>query len=113
MSRVKRGFISRRYHKKIIKSNSGYYGAPSKLFKVAKQENMRALRYSYVDRKKKKRIFRELWIKRINGLIRLINKSKYNTFINKLKIFKISINRKILAKIINKDPKTFIYILNF
>lgn len=100
MTRVKRGFVLRKRHKKIIKMNSGFVGSHSKLFKVANQENLKSLSYAYKDRKKKKRNFKSLWIKKINSTI------KYNIFINNLKKNELTLNRKILAKICENDRIT-------
>lgn len=112
MTRVKRAFVSRRRHKKIIKSNKGFTGSHSKLFKVANQEYMKSLKYSYSDRKKKKRDFKSLWIKKINVTIREILDIKYCQLMNKLKKSKINLNRKILANISMNDKKTMSKIIN-
>nr|YP_010700405.1 ribosomal protein L20 [Phacus arnoldii]WCH63555.1 ribosomal protein L20 [Phacus arnoldii] len=111
MTRIKRGFVSKNHHKNIIKFNKGFKGSHSKLFKIANQENMKALSYSFFDRRKKKRNFKSQWIKQINGQTRK-NKINYSHFIHKMKILKITINRKVLAKISNQDEKTFDFILN-
>ena len=70
MVRIKRGNVARKRRKKILSLASGYRGAHSVLFRVANQQVMKALRYSYVGRKQKKRIFRKLWISRINASAR-------------------------------------------
>ena len=70
MVRVKRGNVARKRRKKILQLAKGYRGAHSRLFRVANQQVMKALRYSYVGRKQKKRIFRKLWISRINASAR-------------------------------------------
>lgn len=113
MTRVKRAFVSRRRHKKIINSNKGFRGSHSRLFKVANQEYMKSLVYSYSDRRKKKRDFKSLWIKKINAVIRTVFDTKYNELINKLKKSKIILNKKILAKISMNDVKTLSKIVNF
>ena len=110
MSRVKRGSVVKKYRKKILKFNKGFVGSHSLLYRIAKQQNMRALRYSYIDRKKAKRSFRKLWIKRINSASRLHGKT-YNELINKLKISKVVINRKILAQLCLYDFKSFLYLM--
>ncbi len=75
MARVKRGVIARRRHKKILKLAKGYYGARSRVFRVAKQAVIKAGQYAYRDRRQKKRQFRALWIARINAGA-LINAAK-------------------------------------
>ena len=70
MVRVKRGNVARKRRKKILNLAKGYRGAHSRLFRVANQQVMKALRYSYVGRKQKKRVFRRLWITRINAASR-------------------------------------------
>src|SRR5690554_7542943 len=67
MARVKRGVIARRRHKKILKQAKGYYGARSRVFRVAKQAVIKAGQYAYRDRRQRKRQFRQLWIARINA----------------------------------------------
>ena len=66
MVRVKRGNVARKRRKKILQLAKGYRGAHSRLFRIANQQVMKALRYSYIGRKQKKRFFRKLWITRIN-----------------------------------------------
>ena len=84
MVRVKRGNVARKRRKKILHLAKGYRGTHSRLFRVANQQVMKALRYSYVGRKQKKRIFRKIWINRINAASRL-NGISYNQLINKFK----------------------------
>jgi large subunit ribosomal protein L20 len=111
MTRVKRGSVARQYRKKILVLNKGFRGSHSTLIRTAKQQNMRALQYSYSDRKRRRRDFRRLWIKRINACVR-VNDVCYSQFINKLKNNNIIINRKILAQICLKDSESFNTILN-
>lgn len=106
MTRTKGGFITKRNHKKIIKFNKGYKGAHSRLFKVANQESMHAFSYAYENRKKKKRMFKKLWIKEINAEARK-NLMKYNELICILKKNRIIINKKILAKLSIIDKECF------
>jgi large subunit ribosomal protein L20 len=82
MVRVKRGNVARKRRKKILSIASGYRGAHSILFRVANQQVMKALRYSYIGRKQKKRIFRRIWISRINAASRLNGISYSQLFIN-------------------------------
>ena len=70
MSRVTKSVTAKSRHKKILKASKGYYGARSRLYKTAKQSNIKALQYPYRDRKNRKRAFRNLWISRINAAAR-------------------------------------------
>ena len=106
MVRVKRGNVARKRRNKILSLASGYRGAHSALFRVANQQVMKALRYSYVGRKQKKRIFRRIWISRINATSR-INGISYSQLINKLKKSNIDLNRKMLSQIAILDSSTF------
>ena len=106
MVRVKRGNVARKRRKKILALASGYRGAHSVLFRVANQQVMKALRYSYVGRKQKKRIFRRIWISRINAASRL-NGISYSQLIHKFKKLNIDINRKMLSQIAVLDSSTF------
>ena len=84
MVRVKRGNVARKRRKKILQLAKGYRGAHSRLFRVANQQVMKALRYSYVGRKQKKRMFRKIWITRINAASRA-NGLSYNHLIHNFK----------------------------
>jgi large subunit ribosomal protein L20 len=106
MVRVKRGNVARKRRKKILSLASGYRGAHSILFRVANQQVMKALRYSYIDRKQKKRIFRRIWISRINAASRL-NHISYSQLIHKFKKSNINLNRKMLSQIAIIDASTF------
>ena len=106
MVRVKRGNVARKRRKKILSLASGYRGAHSILFRVANQQVMKALRYSYIGRKQKKRIFRRIWISRINAASRL-NGMSYSQLINKFKKSNIDLNRKMLSQIAVLDMSTF------
>jgi large subunit ribosomal protein L20 len=106
MVRVKRGNVARKRRKKILSIASGYRGAHSALFRVANQQVMKALRYSYVGRKQKKRIFRRIWISRINAVSRL-NGISYSQLMNKFKKSNIDLNRKMLSQIAVLDTSTF------
>ena len=111
MVRVKRGSVARKRRKKILSSASGYRGAHSVLFRVANQQVMKALRYSYVNRKQKKRIFRQVWISRINAASRL-NGISYSKLIHKFKESNIDLNRKMLSQIAIIDTSTFKSLIN-
>jgi len=106
MVRIKRGNVARKRRKKILKLAKGFRGSHSKLFRTANQQVMKALVYSYRGRKQKKRIFRRLWIVRINAAVRNYDLT-YSLFISKLKKQKIALNRKMLAQLAILDEKTF------
>jgi len=111
MVRVKRGNVARKRRKKILAISSGYRGAHSILFRVANQQVMKALRYSYIGRKQKKRIFRRIWISRINAASRF-NGISYSQLIHHFKKSKIDLNRKILSQIAILDSSTFKSLVN-
>ena len=92
--------------KKILQLAKGYRGAHSRLFRVANQQVMKALRYSYVGRKQKKRMFRKIWITRINAASR-VNGLSYSRVIHNFKKSNIELNRKMLAQIAVLDTSTF------
>ncbi len=102
MSRIKRGTTSKRRHKKILKQAKGYYGARSRVYRVAKQAVIKAQQYAYRDRRCKKRFFKKLWITVINAFVRKY-KLSYSKFMYILKCLNIKKNRKILNDIIKKD----------
>ena len=106
MARVKRGVVARRRHKKILKLAKGYYGARSRVFRVAKQAVIKAGQYAYRDRRAKKREFRRLWIARINAGSRALGLT-YSKFVAGLKKAKIDLDRKVLADLAVNDPAAF------
>ena len=106
MARVKRGVIARRRHKKILKRAKGYYGARSRVFRVAKQAVTKAGQYAYRDRRQRKRQFRALWIARINAGARM-NGLSYSRFIAGMKKAAIEIDRKVLADLAVHDKAIF------
>ncbi len=106
MTRVKRGNVAKKRRKKILKLARGYYGAKSKLYRVANQQVMRSLHYAYRDRRQRKRDFRKLWITRINAAARE-NGISYNKLINGLKKAGVEINRKMLAELAVEDRNGF------
>lgn len=106
MPRVKGGPVTRRRHKKILKLARGYWGAKSKLYRVANQQVMKSLYYAYVHRRLRKRDFRKLWITRINAAARLHGLS-YSKFINGLKQAGVALNRKMLAELAVNDQAAF------
>ncbi len=106
MARVKGAMRTRARHKKILKLAKGYFGAKSKLFRMANQAVMKSLNYAFNDRRAKKRDFRKLWIARINAAAR-INGLSYSRFINGLKKSGIELNRKVLADMAVNDAAAF------
>ncbi|WP_062270272.1 50S ribosomal protein L20 [Endozoicomonas arenosclerae] len=106
MARVKRGVIARKRHKKVLKAAKGYYGARSRIFRVAKQAVTKAGQYAYRDRRQRKRQFRALWIARINAGARM-NGLSYSRFIAGLKKAAIEIDRKVLADLAVHDKAVF------
>ena len=106
MARVKRGVTARRRHKKILSKAKGYYGARSRVFRVAKQAVTKAGQYAYRDRRQRKRQFRALWIARINAAARLHDLS-YSRFINGLNVAGIEVDRKVLADLAVHDAAAF------
>jgi large subunit ribosomal protein L20 len=106
MARVKRGVTARARHKKVLGKAKGYYGARSKVYRVAKQAVIKAGQYAYRDRRQRKRQFRALWITRINAAARLHGMS-YSQLINGLHKAAVDIDRKVLADIAVHDPDAF------
>lgn len=106
MARVKGAMMTRKRRKKVVKLAKGYYGAKSKLFKMAKQAVMKSGQYAYIGRKQRKRDFRRLWITRISAAAKL-NGMNYSTFMNGLKKAGVTLNRKMLSEIAIADPAGF------
>lgn len=106
MPRAKGGFKTRRRRKKVLERAKGYYGAKSRLYRVATEAVDKALQYAYRDRRAKKREFRSLWIIRINAAVRAFGLS-YSQFMSRLKNANIALNRKALADMAYNDPSAF------
>ena len=106
MSRVTKSVTAKAKHKKVLSSTKGHYGARSRLFKTAKQSNIKSLQYAFRDRKNKKRVFRSLWISRINAGSRNLG-VPYSKLINSLAKKNIILDRKILSDIAISDNSTF------
>ncbi len=106
MPRVKRGVTARARHKKVLKQAKGYYGARSRVYRVAKQAVIKAGQYAYRDRRQRKRQFRALWIVRINAAAREFGLS-YSRFIDGLKKASVEIDRKVLADLAVRDKEAF------
>jgi large subunit ribosomal protein L20 len=106
MPRVKRGVTARARHKKVLKQAKGYYGARSRVYRVAKQAVIKAGQYAYRDRRQRKRQFRALWIVRINAAAREFGLS-YSRFMDGLKKASVEIDRKVLADLAVRDKDAF------
>jgi len=106
MARVKRGVTARARHKKVLKQAKGYYGARSRVYRVATQAVTKAGQYAYRDRKAKKRTFRQLWITRINAQAR-VEGITYSQLIAGLKKSGIELDRRVLADMAVHDKDSF------
>ena len=106
MPRVTKSVSAKAKHKKVLSATKGHYGARSRLYKTAKQSNIKSLQYAFRDRKNKKREFRALWISRINAGSRALGVS-YSALINGLSKRNILLDRKILSDLAISDASTF------
>lgn len=106
MTRATNAPASRRRRKKQLKMAKGYYGGRSRLYRSATETVKRSLAYSWRDRKAKKRLFRNLWIARINAGTRQTGLS-YSRFMEGLKKVNVLLDRKILANLALDEPKVF------
>tara|TARA_A100001015_G_scaffold310425_1_gene411788 strand:+ start:924 stop:1271 length:348 start_codon:yes stop_codon:yes gene_type:complete len=106
MPRVTKSVTAKAKHKKILNSTKGHYGARSRLYKTAKQSNIKSLQYAFRDRKNKKRTIRSLWISRINAGSRELGFS-YSKLMKSLSDKNIMLDRKILSDIAVSDGTTF------
>ena len=106
MPRVTKSVTAKAKHKKVLTATKGHYGARSRLYKTAKQSNIKALQYAFRDRKNRKREFRALWIARINAGSRALGVS-YSVLINGLSKSNILLDRKILSDLAINDASTF------
>ncbi len=106
MPRVKTAVTNKKRHKKVLKLAKGYWGAKSKLYRIANQQVMRSMLYAFLDRRNKKRDFRRLCITLIDAAARM-NGLSYNRFIQGLKHAGVEINRKMLADLAVRDEKAF------
>jgi len=106
MPRVTKSVTAKAKHKKVLSATKGHYGARSRLYKTAKQSNIKALQYAFRDRKNRKREFRALWIARINAGSRALGVS-YSVLVNGLSKSNILLDRKILSDIAINDASTF------
>ena len=106
MPRTTKAVTANKKHKKVLNATKGHYGARSRLYKTAKQSNIKSLQYAFRDRKNRKRVFRSLWIARINAASRELGFS-YSKLQNLLKAKNIILDRKVLSDITISDNKTF------
>mgnify|MGYP000497863246 CR=1 FL=1 len=108
MTRIKRGFVARKRRKKILNMAKGFRGSSSNLFRPAMQRVMKALLFGYAHRRLKKRIFRKLWIVRVNVAVRSFNSNlTYNQFMFALKTNNCQLNRKWLSQLAVREPAIF------
>ncbi len=106
MPRVKRGVTAHAKHKKVIDAAKGYRGRRGNVFRIAKEAVMKAGQYAYRDRRQRKRVFRSLWIARINAAARMHGMT-YSALMNGLKKAEIDIDRKVLADLAVADLPAF------
>jgi len=111
MPRVKYSVASRRRRKKVLKLTKGYWGAKSKLYRIAHEAMMKSLTYAYRDRRAKKRDFRSLWITRI-GIAAKNQGLSYSKFIRGLKVAGVAMDRKILAELAVNEPVAFNHLVS-
>lgn len=112
MVRVKRGLMTRKRHKKLLKNTKGFRLLNSRVFSRAKNAWMKSGLNSYIGRKQKKRNFRRLWTVRINTAARL-NGTTYSKLINKLYLKRVTLNRKVLSNLAISHPKVFTNVIKF
>ena len=106
MPRVTKSVTAKAKHKKVLSATKGHYGARSRLFRTAKQSNIKSLQYAFRDRKNRKRAFRSLWIARVNAGSRALGVS-YSVLVNGLNKSNILLDRKILSDLAINDASTF------
>lgn len=111
MTRIKRGTVTKKRHKKLFKQTKGFWGQRKNVFKRAKETLFRALAFAFEGRKLKKRNMRALFIGRIKAAAEL-NNTKYNVLMHNLKQSKIELNRKMLSQIAVYDPHVFSHIVS-
>src|SRR5919198_5504880 len=106
MPRVKRAVHAQKKRRKVLEQAKGYWGLKSTNYKYAKEQVEHSLVYAYRDRKNRKRVFRRLWIMRINAAARA-NGLSYNQLVAGLKKANIALDRKVLADLAVNDPAAF------
>ena len=106
MPRVTKSVTAKAKHKRVLNATKGHYGARSRLYKTAKQSNIKSMQYAFRDRKNRKRAFRSLWVARINAGSRELGVS-YSKLISSLSQKNIKLDRKILSDLAINDSSTF------
>ena len=106
MSRIKRGVITKRRHKRLLKQTKGFWGQRKNIFRRAQETLLRAMRFAYISRRLRKRDFRSLFITRVNAACRENNVS-YSVFIKSLKDASVLLNRKMLSQLAIFEPAAF------
>ncbi len=106
MSRIKRGTTASKRRKKVIKAAKGFRWRRKSNYRAAKEAIIKAGTYAYRDRRAKKRVFRRLWILRLNNAVRE-HGLKYSSFIKLLKDKKVELDRKVMSQMAVENPKTF------
>jgi len=112
MARVKRGVTKHARHKEILKLAKGYQGRRKNTFRIANQAVEKAGQYAYRDRRQRKRVFRALWIQRINAGVREVSDLTYSRFMNGLAKAGIDVDRKVLADLAVHEPESFRALVN-
>ncbi|CDK30257.1 50S ribosomal protein L20 [Candidatus Babela massiliensis] len=112
MTRIKRGVMTKKRHKKLLKQTKGFWGQRKNIFKRAKETLLRAMAFAFKGRKMRKRDMRSLFIMRIKAAAET-NNTKYNILIHNLKNANVEINRKMLSQIAVYDPQVFSQIVEF
>ncbi|MFA5074865.1 MAG: 50S ribosomal protein L20 [Candidatus Babeliales bacterium] len=111
MSRIKRGVITKKRHKKILKQTKGYWGQRKNIIRRASETLLRAMQFAFIGRKLKKRDFRSLFITRISAACKS-NGISYSKFMKSLKDLNININRKMLSQLAIFEPNAFTQLAN-
>lgn len=106
MTRIKRGVMTKKRHRRLLKNTKGYWGQRKNVFRRAKETFLRAMAFATTGRKLKKRDMRALFISRIKAAVEQHDMS-YSTFMNALKVAHIDLNRKMLSQIAIYDPQAF------
>lgn len=110
MSRVKRGIVTKRRHKKVLKQAKGFWGQRKNVFRRAQETLLRALRFAYISRKLKKRNYRNLFITRVSAACKS-NGTSYSTFMHSMKTLNVQLNRKMLSQLAIFEPKAFTHLV--
>jgi large subunit ribosomal protein L20 len=106
MARVKRGVTAHAKHKKTLKQAKGFYGRRKNTIRAAKAAVDRSMQYATRDRKTKKRVFRALWIQRLNAAVREFGLT-YSRFIDGLAKAGVEVDRKVLSELAIREPEAF------